>query len=826
MSISGELPQPTKFPKLPNIPRSPHSLSSTPRHPPANEESLPPTPRPIHSEEYFSDVPRPHYRNSSLPPSPRKLHHNVHSFAKSTFNSLPHALSEGDLPDPIPANLAPEENKGKKNEELERRYPFFKKALEEIQEFNKSRQQLACADSFITDPIQRGILGLANGSHPYFGGGAAMQQATQRADNPSNRLQDSSVHVLIGTLRQIGPDQTSNFLNILSELGECRLETNPINSLETHLFKNLHSETKKHELEALDTILNLFRLACNEKNNRDDVIFEAAYKEYKEDKKLALQAFIHLLKVLSGKIARPPHSSIILLKKTQQGECYRLLEEIRGIFEEDADTLIPFQEIGQLLERLILDQETSSVSDTSSRETTPRTPTPPSSPHSPLPSAAKSMPDILVGRPRSKTESRAHSPKQKRRHDNSSEKVIPETGLRKLAHHFNSWRIPKLPIPMYESAPSSSPQKSEESSPQRLSPKVTFESQIIPNKWKNDCKVIEEVLQSEKCSLNEDKSGRLTCVKGKLDEKNFRLILKKIESMIDPTLDGQEFHQQHHQLNQLLSEHLYVHKGFQYHVEENFNLYDAYLRVHFQVLHGGTLFTFEQFDKFRDNILMLLKEKKIPEDCLVDIYGQEINIYKWFNRSTQLPSDWFKAKKILQTPAEAYRFRLTEYNLNCGKLKSLLEKKTQTSFSSIELRNRFPDQSIRYSFDHDFLLEVAKQKGLHELSQSIQALSPCQDDILTLLKSISQTEAKIIALTFNKNPSYKLVLDEFSAEIKEILTQNDWNKFIFLQLIEHLSNNNDAAEEKTAYKRKKMKALLDHPYVKVQELLQLLAEYP
>jgi hypothetical protein len=736
----------------------------------------------------------------SLSSSPRSLSSTpITSINTAAKLALTTTQAEPGLPLEVKAKfINPDENKQKKIDRYEIRYPFLRVMLKEIEAFNRCQESFLKWEGCLFFRDLRETLGLTKGDRSVFGKAKNIQDALeiyQKDLMSSLPLDNTPIQIFMGMLRKLEPKCSTVCLNILTSFSDLKNTSYPIDILETDLLKSSTAQQTSQELEIFNKALMNFALVCHDKFQGEDAIFEKARQEFQEERKFALRAIIHLLKNLYT-------LTNLTLNEKQQNEHASLLEEIRELYEEENLIPIPFHSVGQFLDALALNQKGKSPSEPNSRETTPRFPT------------SQSLPDLIFeSRVRAQSNPIRTSPILKRNYDvklSPKGKRKQESPLQKFAHHVQKIKIPQLPLNNFFHV-----SKSEEASPKTPSPKVTFELPTLKSDWAKHLELMREVLQTEKCSIGEGKQGELVTVNSKLDEKAIRILLKHVENSIDPLLNQQDSHQQHNLLNEVLSL-LANHKIFRSLSEENQHLYDLYLKVQVKVLYGGILHTCEQFHHFSQNFFDLLFEKEVPENFSVDVYGEEINVSMWFDPIYQHSSSMFSALTFLKSPAERFRTRVTEYHLKIRQYHLQLETLIQYFTTISKAREHFRSESGQFLNDSEFIVELVKKIGMGDLSVYVNEIS-ADTRIPDLIDRIINLENQVRNFTIHKNPPLKFLLTEFSDEMKEIQNQNHrWGQVI-MGVFSYLTENSPEA----TLCEKEINTLLKSPYVQVQTVLDL-----
>ncbi len=731
---------------------------------------------------------------------------NIHTIAQNTLVNSSTALSLDEQAIAINKNDLHSDMKSHYNKYASR-YPFLKSILSEIESFNAHSEQFLLADKLLHNSHCREILGLEKNTRHAFGNGQAMlriKNIMQASSQASHTFEETSLSTFTHILKTLPQQQAAQVFRVLDSLAASKNTVHPFQSFENYV-SNAFKSNSSGEMLAFESLLNKFNTANNRKFSSEDALVDEAYKEYLEDRRLALQALIHILKGICSKEAK--HSSHnIQINEPLSALALSLLEQVRAIYEDEMNAPIPFDSIGQLLENLFSNEKGRSSSAPNSRETTPRIP------------SALSSPEISTERPRSPSyPPRRSSPVMRRRSRDArtrnvnSEKSTAET-VQKMAQQIYKTQIP--PLPLMSNLPTSSPHSSEESSPKTPSPKVTFEGDHAKTNNRASFEALRDGLKTERCFFHLSKQGDLVFCHGKLDAKSVKLVLKKIDNMIDSSLPVPEFHQMISQIDSYLYKML-EHKSFKAVFHDNPDIYDYYLIVHVKVKYGGCIYTFEQFYNHGPEFLKLLESKNIPKDFSVDLYGTEVEIYPWFSPKSRFPSVWFTGLDVLKAPAEKFRSKIRELESELARLNQVFEKHLFEAEGLHLLREEYPSQSKKQLRNHDFITTLFRDLGKEKFTSLDNPI--CTDKtLLQLVEKIFVLENKINYLTSHQHfPSIDLVFQEFETAINELKSQNNSNIKVVKDLATHLLLESDDPRLEIYIQR-----LLEHPYVHVEAILK------
>lgn len=390
-----------------------------------------------------------------------------------------------------------------------------------------------------------------------------------------------------------------------------------------------------------------------------------------------------------------------------------------------------------------------------------------------------------------------------------SKNTKSESLLQKITPQLIPEGIPSLSLHL--DAKDNDLTSSERPSPKTPSPKVTFVSKKIDQTWAYQANIIKEGMANETCSFAEDKEEGIVQIQSKLNEKGAKVVLKTIETLIDPSLCVEDFLKQQVVLKELLQS-LENHTLFQQLVEDNKDLYDLYVNVYIKVIHGGDLYTFDQYLNCLDGCQRVLQTHKVPLDFTLDVYPNgPLNFYSSLKKEALKQNARLSILDFLKSPSETNQKKIKD-------CKKIIEQHCKIlnlcvgGQSFYELRNEFLTLSAKHPDNLVFLLEAAKQ--IDDLPSCTPLVMFCENEtILTLLERIIRQEKRLTMLTMQHPLPINYVFREYSDNIKDIKRQIHVYKYLLTGLTHYLLKNSLARNILT---------MLDHPYVNVEAILTFL----
>lgn len=670
-----------------------------------------------------------------------------------------------------------QKNKQKNMDRYGSLYPFLRGMLDEIEKFNQFQNSFCVWEICLDRMDLKEILGISKGSQPVFGKAKSIQEAIkiyQKKQSTPSLIENTPTQIFMKTFQDLDSEELAICLNIMSSLADLKSNSDSVSTFEAKLLKSSNSQTICREFDIFNNALINFSITCHNQFKNENDIFEQAHKDFLQSKQLVLQAIIHLLKTILKK------NSLLFIdmNENEQRELALLLNHIRDLYEGGNLEPIPFQLVAESLNTIIMNHPNLPSSDISSSGTPLRL------------STSKSLPNVKSQRTYFSSPTPRTSPILKRHYNKDgsflkSQTVDSSSSLNRHVHDRS-----------------------------RITRFVTKqESSLIPS-FKN-LQLINQTLQNEKFSLSEGKQGELTVAYNKLDEKGIKTIFKYLESILVRLINLQDA-QQLHIFNEILGQ-LEKHTQFKNLCKTNPSLHDTYLKIHVKALYGGNLFTYEQLQIYRQNLYNFLIKNNVPEDFSVDIYGQEILVHEWFHPKYTPSNSMRSTLSFLKSPAERYRIRITEYNMNKRQHYFKLEPFVQSIKSIHQIRSQYLHFSKQIQNDAEFIITVAKEIGLKELLKYMPEFNS-QSTFLEAIESLINTENKIESLTPHETPSLKLVQEEFSDEINEIKSYPT----IFIKMVQEVFLFLSEKETSISAYENALNELLRSPYIDVLSVLKLL----